>query len=640
MSFLVGAIKGQLVLDTSKWNDALSRAKSDSKSFEGAILRHQAQIRRTGQILTGLGVAISGVSFGLAKMAGNAIESEQLFAAAMGDAEESVRRWSDELARNLRISSYALRETAGHFALIAQGAGIAEDAAMDMAQTLTELSYDMAAFYNRGPEEMFEKMRSGLLGMARPLKELGISLDETDVRIWGINNGLVRQGDELTNAQRTWLRYQLLLEQTAHTSGALADASDNLAKRMASIGFVTKDISTSIGMTLQGTFKALFSTLLDGLVVVRDWVDENRKLVGVIAMSVTAFGAMAVAAGPILIMLPGLATAAVAAGTTIKAMAVGLVAKFAVLAAAVAAVVYAFNNWHFIEAIVASVMGGVMNLIADAIDGLADFMRKMADIPVVGAAISRRAIDDMRISAMEMRTIVGFLDEELDEALSRQKRRDQDFHQAIQANAEQTKRAFQDMMSGWSEGDIQIELPDFDRWQQDFHKNVQETFGGDGFLIKTVQNAFNAMERTSETFFLNAFRGHITSARDLFREFANMMVEGLARILAQWLTMRAFGMAMGGGWGGAMNVLGSFAEGTPYVPYTGVYKLHAGEKVTPRYNAQEDGGHDREIVINNMIAPSAIAQSMLSREGRNVIVNVIDENSLRNGQVRKTIGRR
>lgn len=85
------------------------------------------------------------------------------------------------------------------------------------------------------------------------------------------------------------------------------------------------------------------------------------------------------------------------------------------------------------------------------------------------------------------------------------------------------------------------------------------------------------------------------------------------------------------------SVLG-FQEGTESVANTGLYKLHAGEKVTPRYDATKS--EKEPLNIYNLITSEAVASAMAGKEGENVVINIINRNSLRNGMVRKEIVRR
>ena len=69
------------------------------------------------------------------------------------------------------------------------------------------------------------------------------------------------------------------------------------------------------------------------------------------------------------------------------------------------------------------------------------------------------------------------------------------------------------------------------------------------------------------------------------------------------------------------------------MPYTGSYKLHAGEQVVPAYDASKNG-QEKTIVINNYVTSEAVARAMADKPGRNVINNVIVSSTQQNMSVR------
>ncbi len=81
----------------------------------------------------------------------------------------------------------------------------------------------------------------------------------------------------------------------------------------------------------------------------------------------------------------------------------------------------------------------------------------------------------------------------------------------------------------------------------------------------------------------------------------------------------------------------SLQEGTDYVPSTGEYKLHAGEKVVPAH-ATEDSD-EMQVQIVNMITPEAVALTLQERMPSDVILNIIDANSLASGIIRTVVKR-
>ncbi len=180
-----------------------------------------------------------------------------------------------------------------------------------------------------------------------------------------------------------------------------------------------------------------------------------------------------------------------------------------------------------------------------------------------------------------------------------------------------------------------------------------------------VKSLAQGMQTSLSNFFQGFLKGEIRSAKEMFVEFGNFVLKIISDVLAQIIASKllsALGMggnifsSLFGGGGGAVSsggytignvpVTGSihggitagFQEGTERIPYTGLYKLHAGEMVTPRYDATKHEA--QKLTIYNMITPEAVAAAMSGKEGEGVIVNTINLNSLRNGVIRREVVKR
>jgi len=84
---------------------------------------------------------------------------------------------------------------------------------------MTKLTYDMASFYNLKTEEAFQKLQSGITGEMEPLKRLGILVNETTTKSWALKNGIIKEGQALTETQKVRARYNVILEQTNKAQG-------------------------------------------------------------------------------------------------------------------------------------------------------------------------------------------------------------------------------------------------------------------------------------------------------------------------------------------------------------------------------------------------------------------------------------
>jgi lambda family phage tail tape measure protein len=169
-----------------------------------------------------------------------------------------------------------------------------------------------------------------------------------------------------------------------------------------------------------------------------------------------------------------------------------------------------------------------------------------------------------------------------------------------------------------------------------------------------VTQTTDTMKSTFSDLFQNVLKGQLNSAKDFFVSWGNFVLKIISDVIAQIITAKIIsgigslfgvGTSVSSGAGALRmpststfgGIATGFADGIESVPSTGMYKLHADEKVVPAYDAAHAGGKTTPISIINVITPEAVAAAMSGREGEGVIVNVIDRNSLRNGIVRREV---
>lgn len=84
---------------------------------------------------------------------------------------------------------------------------IAEDAASDMAITLTGLTGDVASFYNISQDAAATKLKSVFTGETESLKELGVVMTQANLEQYALSKGISKSISAMTQAELATLRY-------------------------------------------------------------------------------------------------------------------------------------------------------------------------------------------------------------------------------------------------------------------------------------------------------------------------------------------------------------------------------------------------------------------------------------------------
>jgi len=304
MPEVLSELVAKITADAQGLKSGLNEA---DKSIGSWVKANERQFKAVGAALTGIGVAITGALGLAAKSAMEAVESENLFTVSLGDNAKAARAWSEELGKALGLNTYELRKNVGVIYTMTSSMGLAQDEALNMAKGVTELANDMASFYNLPVEEAFNKIKSGLVGMPRPLQDLGIVINETEAQTWALKTGMIAQGEEMTNQQKVLARYGALMEQTSVAQGDLARTMDSPTNKLRILGSQFDELKIKIGENIMPIISQFMSSISNVVNKVKDWIDTHPELAKQLTIIIGAIGALALVLGPILIMLPGIA---------------------------------------------------------------------------------------------------------------------------------------------------------------------------------------------------------------------------------------------------------------------------------------------------------------------------------------------
>lgn len=275
--------------------DVAKELRTLERQFSGfeQVGRRLSNIGRT--LTLGVTVPLAAAGAAATKLAMDAVESENLFEVSMGKMAQAARNWSKELSDTLGLNEYEIRRNVGTMNVMLTSMGMAEGAAFDMAKSLTQLSYDMASFYNLKPEEAFEKLQAAISGEVEPLKRLGIVVNETTVKTFAYTNGIAEQGTALTEQQKILARYGAIMEATSKAQGDLGRTLESPANQLRILKSQLQEAGIAFGQALIPVVKTA-TEVLNGFVKWLNDLDPSVKNI------VVGFAALTAAIGPALLL--------------------------------------------------------------------------------------------------------------------------------------------------------------------------------------------------------------------------------------------------------------------------------------------------------------------------------------------------
>uniref|UniRef100_A0A6M3KDW0 Putative tail tape measure protein n=1 Tax=viral metagenome TaxID=1070528 RepID=A0A6M3KDW0_9ZZZZ len=412
MSEVLTELVAKISTDASGLKSGLSDAES---ATEKSSQNMADSLKKVGIAMVAAGTAVT-AAMGLAtKSAMDAVESENLFNASLGKNAKVVRDWSNALGKALGLNTYELRKNTGTIYVMVQSMGIASDAAMDMSEGITELAYDMASFYNISPEEAFGKLKSGLVGMSRPLQDLGILVNETTIKAYALKTGMIEQGQEMTEQQKVTARYGAILQATTVAQGDLARTMDSPTNKLRVLSSTFDELKIVIGENLLPIIGSLLTSMGNVLNEVINWAKENPALARTLTITATAVGVVSTVVGGLILLLPTLISGVAAFGVVLGAVTWPITLIVAGIGLLIAGGILLWKNWDKVSHFFAGIWSNIKSVVLHAVDAILEALKHLVGwLPFFGNKIAeaREKLSNM-IEAEKIKRDIADVKEEL-----------------------------------------------------------------------------------------------------------------------------------------------------------------------------------------------------------------------------------
>lgn len=122
----------------------------------------------------------------------------------------------------LGLDPDTMLEGQGIFASIADAAGVANEATLDISEGLSMLAADYSAFRNISIEDSMSKFHSGITGQIKSLRMFGIEVSMNELQAEALRHGIHRTTAEMSQADKIQLRYLAIMRQGSVAMGDMA----------------------------------------------------------------------------------------------------------------------------------------------------------------------------------------------------------------------------------------------------------------------------------------------------------------------------------------------------------------------------------------------------------------------------------
>ncbi len=191
--------------------------------------------------------------------ASNLAESISKVDAVFGDSASILKAQAEQLAKDFGLSKQAILDAGAGIGLIGKAAGQTQGQAAQLGANMAKMAADASSFYNIPLDVALEKIRSGLVGEAEPMRALGVLLDETSVAAEAVSLGLARSAKDVDQQSKVMARASLITKGLKDSTGDLERTQDSTSNQFRKFTGSIENLAVSVGESLMPAVNSIIN---------------------------------------------------------------------------------------------------------------------------------------------------------------------------------------------------------------------------------------------------------------------------------------------------------------------------------------------------------------------------------------------
>ena len=159
------------------------------------------------------------------------------------------------------LSETMAKQYVGTFGAMSKSFGFSEAQAYDMSTALTQLTGDVASFYNISQDLAYIKLKSVFTGETETLKDLGVVMTQSALDQFALANGYGKTTSEMTEQEKVALRLAFVQKQLSAASGDFIRTSDSWANQMRVMQLQLQSLKATVGQGLINLFTPVLKVI-------------------------------------------------------------------------------------------------------------------------------------------------------------------------------------------------------------------------------------------------------------------------------------------------------------------------------------------------------------------------------------------
>lgn len=265
-----GSIRLNTNIDSSGIKNGFSNMHNSFKKIDSEISHAKNSFESLSNTIKKLGSVIAAafafgklVQFGkeAIELGSDLEEVQNVVDVTFTTMSNKVEEFSKKSAISAGLSETMAKRYVGTFGAMSKSFGFAEKDAYKMSTALTQLTGDVASFYNISQDEAYTKLKSVFTGETETLKDLGVVMTQSALDAYAMANGFGKTTSAMSEQEKVALRYQFVIQQLSGASGDFIRTSDSWANQVRILKLQFESLKATIGQGLINVFTPIIKTI-------------------------------------------------------------------------------------------------------------------------------------------------------------------------------------------------------------------------------------------------------------------------------------------------------------------------------------------------------------------------------------------
>ena len=254
------AADGSVIIDTRMDTTGVQNGVSAIKqSFNGL----GSAVKKIGLLIGGAFAVGKLVQFGkeCVELGSDLAEVQNVVDVTFTTMSDKVNEFAKNAMTSAGLSETMAKRYVGTFGAMSKSFGFSEAQAYDMSTALTQLTGDVASFYNISQDLAYIKLKSVFTGETETLKDLGVVMTQSALDQYALANGYGKTTSAMTEQEKVALRLDFVQKQLSAASGDFIRTSDSWANQVRVMQLQLQSLKATVGQGLINIFTPVLKVI-------------------------------------------------------------------------------------------------------------------------------------------------------------------------------------------------------------------------------------------------------------------------------------------------------------------------------------------------------------------------------------------